>query len=40
MPEFGKKTWTPQQIPETVHGAKPRQDKEPAPEAPKPTVKE
>jgi hypothetical protein len=35
MPEFGKKTWTPQQIPENVQGTKPRADREPASEPPK-----
>ena len=33
--EFGKKTWTPQQIPAGVHGTYPKPDKEPQPEPPK-----
>jgi hypothetical protein len=34
--EYEKKTWTPQQIPPGVHGTKPKPDKEPAAEPPKP----
>lgn len=33
--EREEKTWSSQQIPENVSGAKPRPDKEPAPETPK-----
>ena len=32
--EFGKKTWTPQQLPAGVHGTKPKPDKEPPPGPP------
>jgi hypothetical protein len=35
MGDDEKKTWTPQQIPPGVPGAKPTQDKEPAPEPPR-----
>ena len=33
--DYEKKTWTPQQVPPNVPGAKPTQDSEPRPEPPK-----